>query len=360
MSFTKNKWQTIITIYISMVIAVFFMWIVLRGIDFNRVKYSLERVNYFWILISVFLGILAYIFRAVRWNLLLEPMGYRISNNNAFWTIAFGYIMNLTVPRSGEVARATALYRVEKIPVEKSFVTIVIERVVDLCFMLFFLFLAFVFNGEVLKLFFDRLTNYRSDEQKSYSMVDEFLLGLGIESLDSVYLWLKIGGGLIGILFFLVGIIKFKVRIISIIKGFLEGLLSVIKGIIEGLLSVFKIKSRLQFLGYSVGIWLCYFFSAYVLCFSLKGTEIFGVRDVFLIITAGTLGMMVPTSGGAGSFHIAVKLAIAGIYMSFGKEQDLGNEVGFTYALISHTSQMCSMLFLGLVSIPFLVKNRKD
>ena len=349
MSFTKNKWKTTIIILVSLVIAVFFMWIALRGIDFNRVKYSLERVNYFWILISVFLGILAYTFRAVRWNLLLEPMGYRISNNNAFWTIAFGYIMNLTVPRSGEIARATALYRVEKIPVEKSFATIVIERVIDLCFMLFFLFLAFVFNGEVLKLFFDRLTNYQSDEQKSYSMVDEFLLSLGIENLDSAYSGLKIGVLLIGILVFFASVIKFKAKIISVIKG-----------IIEGLLSVFKIKSRLQFLGYSVGIWLCYFFSAYVLCFSLEGTESFGVRDVFLIITAGTLGMMVPTSGGAGSFHIAVKLAIAGIYMSFGKEQELGNEVGFIYALISHTSQMCSMVLLGLVSIPFLVKNKKD
>ena len=349
MSFTKNKWKTTIIILVSLVIAVFFMWIALRGIDFNRVKYSLERVNYFWILISVFLGILAYTFRAVRWNLLLEPMGYRISNNNAFWTIAFGYMMNLTIPRSGEIARATALYRVEKIPVEKSFATIVIERVIDLCFMLFFLFLAFVFNGEVLKLFFDRLTNYQSDEQKSYSMVDEFLLSLGIENLDSAYSGLKIGVLLIGILVFFASVIKFKAKIISVIKG-----------IIEGLLSVFKIKSRLQFLGYSVGIWLCYFFSAYVLCFSLEGTESFGVRDVFLIITAGTLGMMVPTSGGAGSFHIAVKLAIAGIYMSFGKEQELGNEVGFIYALISHTSQMCSMVLLGLVSIPFLVKNKKD
>ena len=349
MSFTKNKWKTTIIILVSLVIAVFFMWIALRGIDFNRVKYSLERVNYFWILISVFLGILAYIFRAVRWNLLLEPMGYCISNNNAFWTIAFGYMMNLTIPRSGEIARATVLYRVEKIPVEKSFATIVIERVIDLCFMLFFLFLAFIFNGEILKLFFDRLTNYQSDEQKSYSMVDEFFLSLGIENLDSAYSGLKIGVLLIGILVFFASVIKFKAKIISVIKG-----------IIEGLLSVFKIKSRLQFLGYSVGIWLCYFFSAYVLCFSLKGTEIFGVRDVFLIITAGTLGMMVPTSGGAGSFHIAVKLAIAGIYMSFGKEQELGNEVGFIYALISHTSQMCSMVLLGLVSIPFLVKNKKD
>ena len=180
-------------------------------------------------------------------------------------------------------------------------------------------------------------------------MVDEFFLSLGIENLDSAYSGLKIGVLLIGILVFFASVIKFKAKIISVIKG-----------IIEGLLSVFKMKSRLQFLGYSVGIWLCYFFSAYVLCFSLEGTESFGVRDVFLIITAGTLGMMVPTSGGAGSFHIAVKLAIAGIYMSFGKEQELGNEVGFIYALISHTSQMCSMVLLGLVSIPFLVKNKKD
>ena len=276
-------------------------------------------------------------------------MGYHIGSYNAFWTIAFGYMMNLTIPRSGEIARATALYGVEKIPVEKSFATIVIERVIDLCFMLFFLFLAFIFNGEVLKLFFDRLTNYQSDEQKSYSMVDEFLLSLGIENLDSAYSGLKIGVLLIGILVFFASVIKFKAKIISVIKG-----------IIEGLLSVFKMKSRLQFLGYSVGIWLCYFFSAYVLCFSLEGTESFGVRDVFLIITAGTLGMMVPTSGGVGSFHIAVKLAIAGIYMSFGKEQELGNEVGLIYALISHTSQMCSMVLLGLVSIPFLVKNKKD
>ena len=59
MSFTKNKWKTTIIILVSLVIAVFFMWIALRDIDFNRVKYSLERVNYFWILISIFLGILA-------------------------------------------------------------------------------------------------------------------------------------------------------------------------------------------------------------------------------------------------------------------------------------------------------------
>ncbi len=79
-----------------------------------------------------FFGVLAYWVRAIRWNLLLEPMGYTISNANALWTLSFGYLMNLTIPRSGEVARATALYGVEKVPVDKSFGTIILERVVDL------------------------------------------------------------------------------------------------------------------------------------------------------------------------------------------------------------------------------------
>ena len=86
-------------------------------------------------------GLLAYWFRAVRWNLLLEPMGYQISNSNSLWTISFGYLMNLTIPRSGELARSTALYGVEKVPVDKSFGTIILERVVDLFCMLGFWFL---------------------------------------------------------------------------------------------------------------------------------------------------------------------------------------------------------------------------
>lgn len=343
-----NGLKTIFTIGVSLLFAVFFMWLALGNMDFTKIKKSLIQANYFWVFFSAVFGILAYGFRAVRWNLLLEPMDYRIRNSNAFWTIAFGYMMNLTIPRSGEVARATALYGVEKIPVEKSFATIVIERVVDLCFMLFFLLLTFIFNGKVLKLFFDRLTNYQSDEQQKLSSTDEFLLGIGVGDLERFYFGLKIGILAIGILAFIVGLIKFREKIISLVKG-----------VLEGLLSVFRMKSRLKFLLYSAGIWLCYFLSAYMVCFALEETASFSIGDGFLIITAGTLGMMVPTSGGAGSFHIAVKLAIAGIFVSLGKDQNVGEEVGLTYALISHTMQMISMLIMGLIAIPLLIRNKK-
>ena len=109
---SSNPLKTGITIVISLAFAGFFLWLALKDFDVEVVKISLAKANYMWVLFAAVFGVLAYWFRAIRWNLLLEPMGYKISNYNAFWTISFGYLMNLTIPRSGELARSTALYGV--------------------------------------------------------------------------------------------------------------------------------------------------------------------------------------------------------------------------------------------------------
>lgn len=347
MNTQRNTLKTVIVVVISVILAVFFMWLALGDLDFEKIQEALYRVNYFLVFVAAFFAMLAYVFRAVRWNLLLEPMGYKISNSNAFWTVSFGYLMNLTIPRSGEFARATALYGVEKVPVEKSFATIVVERVVDLCFMFLFLLLTFVFNGKVLSLFFYNLTNYKSGAQKETSYLDKLLLNLGVENIEQFYLFLKISVLVVLIFAFVIVFLKFR-----------EKLYSFVRGIAEGLLSVFRMKNRMRFLFYSIGIWTCYFLSAYLVCFALQETSFLSFGDVFLIITAGTLGMMVPTSGGAGSFHIAIKLAIAGIFISLGKDKSWGEEVGLTYAIVSHIMQTINTLLVGFLSIPILVKRK--
>ena len=124
----SSSLKTVSTILVSIAFAALFMWFALKGLDFTNIKASLAKANYLWVFAAMIFGLLAYWFRAVRWNLLLEPMGYQISNSNSLWTISFGYLMNLTIPRSGELARSTALYGVEKVPVDKSFGTIILER----------------------------------------------------------------------------------------------------------------------------------------------------------------------------------------------------------------------------------------
>lgn len=313
------------------------MWFALKGMEFKKIAGYFSKANYLWVFAASIFGILAYWFRAVRWNLLLEPMGYEISRSNSFWTISFGYLMNLTIPRSGELARSTALFGVENVPVEKSFGTIILERVVDLICMMGFLGLTLIFKYKAFVAFYDYVTN-----QKEQS---------GVESSNSK---LYIVAGIFAVFAILFFLFRKKLSQFSIYQKVIDfG-----KGIIHGLTSIFKMKQKGKFIAYTLGIWVSYYLAAYLVCFALPETSQFTFADGFFIIVVGTLGMMVPASGGIGAFHFALKIGIMALFLSMGKNPEEGGEVGLSYAFISHTMQLVIMLVMGVISIPVLAKAR--
>ncbi|BAP33117.1 integral membrane protein [Chryseobacterium sp. StRB126] len=329
---SKSPLKSIITIVISLAFAGFFLWLALRGLDFKVIQQSLAKANYLWVLFASVFGLLAYWFRAIRWNLMLEPMGHRISNSNSLWSISFGYLMNLTIPRSGEVARATALYGVEKVPVDKSFGTIILERVVDLICMLAFLGLTLLFKYEAIVSFYEN-SGVNINPNK-------ILLVLAI----------LIGGT---VLFF-----AFKKRLADV--PFLGKIVNFIDGIFQGLSTIFKLKQKGKFILYTLGIWISYYFAAYLVCFALPETSAFTFADGFFIIVVGTMGMIIPASGGIGAYNLAMKYGFMALFISVGKSADLGGEMGLTYSFISLPLQIVIMLVMGLVSIPMLAKARNE
>jgi glycosyltransferase 2 family protein len=328
---SKNPLKSILTIVISLAFAGFFLWLALKGLDFKVIKASLAKANYLWVLFASVFGILAYWFRAIRWNLMLEPMGHKISNSNSLWSISFGYLMNLTIPRSGEVARATALYGVEKVPVDKSFGTIILERVVDLICMLGFLGLTLLFKYEAILSFYEN-SGVNINPNKILLIIS--VLAVGTTA------------------FFI-----FKKRLANI--PFLGKIVNFIDGIFEGLATIFKLKEKGKFILYTIGIWVCYYFAAYLVCFALPETSDFTIADGFFIIVVGTLGMIVPASGGIGAFNLAMKYGFMALFISMGKSAELGGEMGLTYSFISLPLQITIMLVMGLISIPMLAKARE-
>lgn len=326
----SSSLKTVSTILVSIAFAALFMWFALKGLDFTNIKASLAKANYLWVFAAMIFGLLAYWFRAVRWNLLLEPMGYQISNSNSLWTISFGYLMNLTIPRSGELARSTALYGVEKVPVDKSFGTIILERVVDLFCMLGFLVLTVVFKEDAIVTFY----------QKSGIKINPSYIIGGIAVL------------VIGTFIFF----KFKDKFTHL--PLIGKVIEFVEGIFHGLTTIFKLKQKGKFIILSIAIWVAYYLAAYLVCFALPETSGFTFADGFFLIVVGTLGMMVPASGGIGAFHLAMKLGISALFLSMGKDAKLGGEVGLSYAFISHTMQLVIMLVMGLISIPMLAKAR--
>ena len=331
--------KTFLTIAISLGIAALFMWFALKGMEFKKIAGYFAKANYFWVFVAAVFGLLAYWFRAVRWNLLLEPMGYKISNSNALWTISFGYLMNLTIPRSGELARSTALYGVENVPVEKSFGTIILERVVDLICMMGFLGLTLIFKYDAILSFYQYVTAEKSKTIEPASNAKWFVI-VGISAL-------------LGILFFA---LRKKLQQFPIYQK----VINFAKGILHGLTSIFKLKQKGKFILLSLAIWVSYYLAAYLVCFALPETSDFTIADGFFIIVVGTLGMMVPASGGIGAFHLALKFGIMALFLSLGKNPEEGGEVGLSYAFISHTMQLVIMIVMGIISIPMLANARNS
>ncbi|MGH1519323.1 lysylphosphatidylglycerol synthase transmembrane domain-containing protein [Chryseobacterium sp. JK1] len=345
---SKSPLKSILTIVISLAFAGFFLWLALRGLDFKVIQKSLAKANYLWVLFASVFGLLAYWFRAIRWNLMLEPMGHRISNSNALWSISFGYLMNLTIPRSGEVARATALYGVEKVPVDKSFGTIILERVVDLICMVGFLLLTVIFKFDAILSFYHFIMD-KKDEKEEFvpNFFEKQIMKLGVSDFDSFYLGVKIALGLL-ILIGLGLLYKYKK----------EQLINFGRGILQGLTSIFKLKEKGKFILYTLGIWICYYFAAYLVCFALPETSGFTFADGFFIIVVGTLGMIIPASGGIGAYNLAMKFGFMALFISVGKSADAGAEMGLTYSFISLPLQIVIMLIMGLISIPMLARAR--
>lgn len=320
-----------VTILVSVLVAGVFLWLALKGLDFEKIANSLKKANYLWVAAAAVFGVSAYIFRAVRWNLLLEPMGYQVSNANSLWSISFGYLMNLTIPRSGEVARSTALYGVEKVPVDKSFGTIILERVIDLVCMLVFLVLTLIFKFDAIYSFYER---------SGVRFNPVFIIGI-------------IAGGVLALVTFF----RFKERFRKF--GFISKIIDFIDGIFAGLMSVFRLRQKGKFILLTAGIWICYFFASYLVCFSLPETSDFTLADGCFILVVGTLGMIIPASGGIGAFNLAMKFGFTALFISMGKDAVEGGELGLAYSFITLPLQIIIMLIMGLVSIPMLAKNRK-
>ena len=108
-------------------------WLIYKDQDIERIKSVLKNdVNYWWVALSLFLGLLSHVSRTLRWGLMIEPIGHKPRFINTFLAVMVGYFMNMAFPRMGEVSRCGVLARYEKISFTKLIGTVVAERLVDL------------------------------------------------------------------------------------------------------------------------------------------------------------------------------------------------------------------------------------
>lgn len=304
-------------------LGVFIFWMVYKDQDISRIKNVLtNEVNYLWIVISLFLGLLSHISRTIRWNLIIEPLGHKPRLLNTFLAVMIGYLMNLALPRMGEISRCGVLARYEKIPFTKLVGTVVLERLIDVIVLLLLLLLVVVTQfGQVLG-FLDNNPDVKDKLEKViYSPVLLVFLGL---------------------IFLSVWILRHKIKQSSVVQK----ILGLVNQFVEGFRSILKMKRVGAFIFHSLFIWFLYYLMLYVVFFSFGFTSNLPALAGLTVFVLGSFGMVAPVQGGIGAWHFMVieGLALYGV----------GKADGKVFALVAHGSMTILLIVLGLISLLIL------
>lgn len=317
----NKKLKKSLFIALPIVLGALLIWYYLNKFtdeQIDKIVYDLKHANYSWIFLSLFFGILSHVSRAYRWHFMLEPLGYKPKFGNSIMAVLIAYLLNLAIPRSGEIGRAATMAKYEDIPFEKGFGTIVAERISDLIMLLIILGIVFFLQA-------DLILEYFSNSNPTRKII----------SLSIILIVFFIGFRLLK---------KSDNKFILKIKTFIDGL-------VEGIKSVFKMKKKWAFLFHTIFIWTMYILMFWAVTFTIPETSNLSFEALLVGFIAGAIAMSI-TNGGFGAYPVFVSKAL----LLYG----ISAESGTSFGLLMWSSQTIMVLLFGGLSFLFLpIYNRK-
>lgn len=317
----NNRLKSVLQYLLLILLTVVLLWLSLRGLQVaegeNKTDFlwkAWEKSNKFYLMLMAVTVMISHVLRAERWRMLLKPTGNQISFSGSFLSLMIGYLVNLAVPRGGELSRCYNLYKLEKTPVEVSFGTVVVERIIDVICLVTLIALSFFVEWKKLKAFIDSLE-------------------LPTRSGSSISPWA---------ILIPVGIAAFATMLFLLRKN--EKFMKVLSGFKEGLLAVFQLKNKGLFIFYSIAIWALYFLMSYLVLKAFTETQELGVSAVLTLFAIGSIAMAVPLPGGAGSYHTLVPMGLVALY-------NLPQADAIAFVFIFHGWQTLITILGGVVSL---------
>lgn len=330
----NKKIRSLLQYVLFLGLGIFLVWWSLRKVgakEWEDMKRALTNANY-WLIIPVIVALLAsHYSRAIRWKIIMEPLGYRPRLANAYMAVLIGYLANLAIPRLGEILKCTILARYEKVPADKLVGTIVAERAFDLVCLALVMTIAFLTQMDMIGGYFSRiLGTYFGSKASSLSVV-KISIVIGLLLLVILSIW----------------IIRKKFSHLGIVQK--TG--KVIKGVWAGLTSVRYVKKKGWFIFHSLFIWAMYLLSVQLGMWSMQETAGFDLRTSLSILSTGSIAMIVTPSGiGAYPLFVEETMALYGLKTS----------LGLAFGWLMWGVQFFQILLAGFIALALLpVLNKK-
>ncbi|MCE2788773.1 MAG: flippase-like domain-containing protein [Saprospiraceae bacterium] len=280
-----------------------------------------------WVALTITLFMLTNLIRALRWKMMLQAIGYESRLINLVGTIMINYLTNLGIPRSGEVIRAGLVTKYEGIPMEKVLGTIFTDRIFDVIMLVIFILLAVLVGGSE---FMGYISQQMGDNVSIINTLENpiWLVGIAlpIALIAAVVWWQR-----------------------NTIRQSRWGrkLSGLIQGFADGVRSVGSVSSLSLFVFYTIAIWIIYYFMFYFAFFSFEPTSHLGPGVALVVFVFGSLGILIPTPGGMGSYHYLVGQGLA-LYGVAGSD-------GFSFAnIVFFSIQLLANILFGLASLLIL------
>ena len=301
--------------------------------DKAKIYKSLTEADYTWVIVSMCAGVLAHLSRAIRWKMLLAPLGIVPRLSNTFYSVMIGYFGNLLFPRAGEVLRCGIMKGYEKIPLAQSFGTVITERIIDTSI----LFLLFIFSAWRE---YGRLQSYIA-ENITGPLKDKIHLLLANKPL--LFLLIAVFAALLAAFYFF----RKKIYNNPIVQKIRNTLLS----FLDGMRSVRKVKSPLLFIFHSLFIWAMYLMTVYLCIYAFDETKNLSLIDCTILMAFGSLGV-IAVQGGIGAYQwIVLQIMLIWGY---------SETIGYAFGLVVWAAQTVVVLVGGPVCFGLIaVANRK-
>lgn len=326
----KVTLKDIIQVALSLGLGILIFYVVYKQLDMEEMEKLAKEANYGYLILPIILCVLSSLVRALRWNMLIKPLGKTPKLKNTFCAVMYGYFINHLLPRAGEVARCGVMKKYENISFTELIGTVITERSFDLVVTLLIVMGTIVSEFDLFKEILSQVTVFQK-------LQDIFC---------SPILWLSLAAFAI-LLFSLRNWIK-NLSIFGKLKG-------ILMGIFNGLKSFTQVENKFLFLLYSVLIFFIYYLMLYFSFYLFDFTSNLGPMAGLTTYVFGALGMIVPVQGGLGAYEFMTiqALLIYGITAT----------QGGAFAFLAHLVEIivnCVVGFICSIALPFINEKKHE
>lgn len=291
------------------------MWLSFRNVNLHELLDDVKSADISWLLLSLVCLAASLFFRALRWNIQIEAMGYATRASSTYGAVLIAYFANCIFPRLGEVVRCSVLKRRENIPFDKNLGSVVSERIIDLCVLFLLALIVIVFQWQLLG-----------------SLITSWMIPLINKVKENILLGIVIIFVVMALVIVIVKLCKKSSRLAKIWHGFVDGIRSVV-----------TMKRKWRFILYTLGVWGFYVVMTWLPFYMLSETSHLGLVEAVTLLGIATLGVVAPVPGGIGTYHFICITLLSGFY-------GIPQQTAGSFAALNHGSQMIFYIITGVVA----------